>query len=200
MRTTIGLSVLLAVASSAALAKQAPSAHQQPMHSIKGKHTKASAISARNSAKRHAKPARAGHHASRHVRQHTEALPPADQYIGAVRVAGRRQIGAAAWYGGRHVGHRTASGEPLDTVRATAAHRSLPLLSLARVTNLNNGRSVIVKITDRGPVSRSLVIDLSPRAADVLDMKSAGIATVAIEPVVPAATPTADPAPHLAQR
>ena len=81
---------------------------------------------------------------------------------------------------------RTASGDRLDAVRATAAHRSLPLHSLVRVTNLKNGRSVIAKINDRGPVSRSLLIDLSPRCAEEIDMKRSGIVTVAIEPVAPA--------------
>jgi rare lipoprotein A len=114
-----------------------------------------------------------------------------------VRVVGRREVGSAAWYGGRHVGRRTASGDRLDAVHATAAHRSLPLHSLVRVTNLNNGRSVIAKITDRGPVSRSLVIDLSPRCAEELDMKRSGIAPVAVEPVAPAppTAATAGPAP-----
>jgi rare lipoprotein A len=82
------------------------------------------------------------------------------------------------------VGNRTASGELLDTRTATAAHRSLPLASYARVTNLDNGRSVIVKINDRGPYTRGRIIDLSPRAADVLEMKRAGVVAVAIEPMV----------------
>src|SRR5882762_9800730 len=67
---------------------------------------------------------------------------------------------------------------------ATAAHRSLPLASYAKVTNLDNSRSVVVKINDRGPYTRGRIIDLSPRAADVLDMKRAGIAAVVIEPLV----------------
>ena len=85
---------------------------------------------------------------------------------------------------------RTASGEILDTVTATAAHRSLPLASYAKVTNLDNRRSVVVKINDRGPYTRGRTIDLSPRAADVLDMKRAGVATVAIEPLLNQAAPT----------
>jgi len=76
------------------------------------------------------------------------------------------------------VGKKTASGEVLDKVTATAAHRSLPLASYAKVTNLDNSRSVIVKINDRGPYTRGRIIDLSPRAADVLDMKRAGVVTV----------------------
>jgi rare lipoprotein A len=87
------------------------------------------------------------------------------------------------------VGGRTASGEILDSVTATAAHRSLPLASYAKVTNLDNSRSVVVKINDRGPYTRGRIIDLSPRAADVLDMKRAGVAAVVIEPLVNQAAP-----------
>jgi rare lipoprotein A len=101
-----------------------------------------------------------------------------------VRRVGRSQFGKAAWYD--HVGRPTASGEILDTVTATAAHRSLPLASFAKVTNLDNGRSVVVKINDRGPFTRGRILDLSPCAADVLDMKRAGVVAVVIEPLVDA--------------
>ena len=103
-----------------------------------------------------------------------------------MQVVGAHETGSAAWYGPRHLGHRTASGDHLDAIRATAAHRSLPLNSLARVTNLKNGRSVIVKVTDRGPWSPNLLIDVSPKAADELDMKRAGIVPVRVEAVVQA--------------
>jgi rare lipoprotein A len=112
----------------------------------------------------------------------------ADPCCGQARVAQSGQFGKAAWYD--LIGAKTASGEILDTVTATAAHRSLPLASFARVTDLDNGRSVIVKINDRGPYTRGRVIDLSPRAADALDMKSAGVANVVIEPLRKQATPT----------
>ena len=98
-----------------------------------------------------------------------------------MRAAKIGQFGKAAWYD--FVGRKTASGEILDTVTATAAHRSLPLASFAKVTDLDNGRSVIVKINDRGPFTRGRIIDLSPRAADALDMKAAGVAAVVIEPM-----------------
>jgi rare lipoprotein A len=107
---------------------------------------------------------------------------------GLVRSVGSSQFGKAAWYD--LVGNRTASGEILDTVTATAAHRSLPLASFAKVTNLDNGRSVIVKINDRGPYTHGRILDLSPRAADALDMKHAGVAAVVVEPLVNQATPT----------
>ena len=97
-------------------------------------------------------------------------------------------FGKAAWY--NLVGRQTASGEILDTVSATAAHRSLPLASYANVTNLDNGRSIVVKINDRGPCTRGRILDLSPHAADALGMKRAGVAAVAVEPLVNQATPT----------
>jgi rare lipoprotein A len=111
-----------------------------------------------------------------------------DGSCGLVRAAGSSQFGKAAWYD--LVGKQTASGEILDTVTATAAHRSLPLASYAKVTNLDSGRSVIVKINDRGPYTRGRIIDLSPRAADALDMKRAGVAAVVVEPLVNQAAPT----------
>jgi rare lipoprotein A (peptidoglycan hydrolase) len=101
-----------------------------------------------------------------------------------VRAVGKTETGTAAWYGGRYVGRRTSSGERLDTIHPTAAHRTLPLNSLARVTNLANGRSVVVRVTDRGPVADSLLIDVSPRAADELRMKEAGLIPVRVEQVV----------------
>jgi len=105
-----------------------------------------------------------------------------DLCCGPVRVAEISQFGKASWYD--HVGSQTASGEILDTVTATAAHRSLPLASYAKVTNLDNSRSVIVKINDRGPYIHGRIIDLSPRAADTLAMKRAGIVAVVVEPLV----------------
>jgi len=102
------------------------------------------------------------------------------------RPAGGGQVTFASWYGDSFDGRRTASGERFDANSLTAAHRSLPLHSLVRVTNLSNGRSVVCRITDRGPVSQRLLIDVSPSVADELDMKRAGIAKVAIEPVAPA--------------
>jgi rare lipoprotein A len=101
-----------------------------------------------------------------------------------VRAIGKSQTGTAAWYGGTYIGRRTTSGDRLDTIHATAAHRSLPLNSLARVTNLQNGRSVVVRVTDRGPVAEALLIDMSPRAADELRMKEAGLVPVTVEQVV----------------
>lgn len=100
---------------------------------------------------------------------------------GAMHPVGPLQIGKATWYG--LVGDRTASGERLDTVSLTAAHRSLPLGSCAKVTELDTGHSVVVTINDRGPFTKGVIIDLSPRAADELGMRHEGVAAVAVEPV-----------------
>jgi rare lipoprotein A len=191
MQQAIGLSLALLVGSTAAMAKEAQSGRDQPAPSIKAKPAKLATASDKPSSKQHrtrgkavvrSEPRRA-----KSAQQQAGRLPPPDRYVGPLRVIGSREIGSAAWYGGYHLGRRTASGDRLDAVHPTAAHRSLPLLSLVRVTNLSNGRSVIAKITDRGPVSRSLLIDVSPCVADELDMRRAGIATVAVEPVAPAA-------------
>ena len=107
---------------------------------------------------------------------------------GGWRITGTTLFGKAAWY--NFVGRQTASGEILDTVTATAAHRSLPLASYAKVTNLGNGHSVVVKINDRGPYTRGRILDLSPRAADELDVKRLGVAEVVVEPLVNMAFPT----------
>jgi len=99
---------------------------------------------------------------------------------GAVHVT---QIGIASWYGLRHQGRRTASGARFDLNKLTAAHNSLPLNSKARVTNLENGRSVEVTINDRGPAVKGRVIDLSEHAARTLGMKERGLALVKIQPL-----------------
>lgn len=92
-----------------------------------------------------------------------------------------KQIGLASWYGDEWQGRTTASGVPFDDQQLTAAHRSLPLNSRVKVTNLRTGRSVEVTITDRGPYMRGRVIDLSAAAAKKLGMVKKGIAPVKIE-------------------
>jgi rare lipoprotein A len=92
--------------------------------------------------------------------------------------------GTATWYGAAVQGHRTANGERFDRNALTAAHRSLPLNSRARVVNLSNGRSVVVRITDRGPLSwTGRDIDLSEAAAREIGMIRSGVAQVRIEPL-----------------
>lgn len=89
--------------------------------------------------------------------------------------------GLASYYADKYQGHKTASGERFDTARLTAAHRTLPFGTKVRVTNLDNGRSVVVRVNDRGPFVSGRVIDLSPAAAKQLDMLRAGVARVKLE-------------------
>ena len=84
------------------------------------------------------------------------------------------RIGTASWYGTKEAGRRTASGAIFDPRQLTAAHRSLPLGTCVRVTDLANGRFVIVPIIDRGPYIRGRVIDLSEAAARMLGIIRAG--------------------------
>ena len=93
--------------------------------------------------------------------------------------------GKASWYGAQHQGKTTASGEPFDMHKLTAAHPSLAFGTRVRVTNLNNGRSVIVRINDRGPFKGGRIIDVSREAAEQLDMLKAGVVAVRIELVSP---------------
>jgi rare lipoprotein A (peptidoglycan hydrolase) len=204
MRQTIGISLAFLMFSSGAIAKPADKSSSHHPGQSHGKSVKAEM--------RHGKArlssCKAGHirahaHRSRRMQSHyadadpaSSAEGPADAYVGPVHPIGRSEIGAAAWY--NWVGARTSSGEILDTVTATAAHRSLPLASYAKVTNLDNGHSLIVKINDRGPWRRRFIIDLSPRAADELDVRRSGVAAVIVEPVAPGAPPPNAAAPTFA--
>ncbi len=90
-------------------------------------------------------------------------------------------VGMASWYGAAFHGRRTANGEVYDMGSITAAHPTMPLPSYARVTNLSNGYSVIVRVNDRGPYHGGRVMDVSSRAADVLGFKGAGTAKIKVE-------------------
>jgi peptidoglycan lytic transglycosylase len=91
--------------------------------------------------------------------------------------------GWASYYGREHHGHRTASGATFNERRLTAAHRTLPFGTRIRVTNLDNGRHVVVTVTDRGPFRRERVIDVSRRAAKDLGFLRSGTARVRLEVV-----------------
>jgi rare lipoprotein A len=108
------------------------------------------------------------------------------------RVAGKTYIpqddpegytatGNASWYGNNFHGRKTANGEVYDMHELSAAHPTLPLPSYVRVTNLGNGRSIMVRVNDRGPFTHNRVIDVSSEAASMLDFKRAGTAKVQIE-------------------
>ena len=100
---------------------------------------------------------------------------------------GRRwyQIGQASWYGGHFQGKKTANGESYDMNGLTCAHRSLPLGSWIRVTNLKNRRSIFVRVNDRGPVPENRIVDLSYGAAQAVGLANAGVGKVKLETLRP---------------
>ncbi len=91
------------------------------------------------------------------------------------------ETGIASWYGPQFHGKQTANGETFDMYELTAAHRTLQMPSLVRVTNLENGRSLIMRINDRGPFKRGRIIDVSKRGAELLGFKTQGTAKVRVE-------------------
>lgn len=91
------------------------------------------------------------------------------------------EVGIASWYGPGFHANSTANGERYDQNELTAAHRTLQMPSLVRVTNLDNGRSVVLRVNDRGPYSKGRIIDVSSRAADLLAFKGKGTAKVRVE-------------------
>lgn len=113
-----------------------------------------------------------------------------------------RRQGTASWYGRKFHGQRTTSGEVYDMYGMTAAHPTLPIPSFARITNLENRRSVVVRINDRGPFASGRIMDLSYAAAHRLGFASSGSAQVEVESLLPqtptmTATAAASPAPAL---
>lgn len=98
------------------------------------------------------------------------------------KAPGSTVTGKASWYGGKFHGRKTASGERFNKNALTAAHRTLPFGTRVRVTNLGNKKSVIVRITDRGPFGRrERIIDVSEAAAARLGMKRAGVARIRLQ-------------------
>src|SRR5262249_9697946 len=94
-------------------------------------------------------------------------------------------------YGRQFHGRTTASGEPFDMFTLTAAHRKLPLGTWVKVTNIRNGKSVVVRINDRGPVPESRIIDLSFEAATLLDLRARGVEKVRLDLLGPEAVANA---------
>lgn len=104
-----------------------------------------------------------------------QPLPSAKDYLAS---------GTASWYGRKFHGHLTANGEVYDMYAMTAAHKTLPIPTFVRVTNLENNQSIIVRVNDRGPFHDDRIIDLSYSAAYALDMLDTGTAKVALEAIV----------------
>lgn len=192
LRQTIGISLALLMISTAASAKDREH-HLARHHHVRTHIRHERRAVARSHAARHTRSRRHRTHAARSLHsRHTAALHASagvrDSFWGPVHPIRKPRIVRAHWY--HLVGDLTADGERLDRATPTAAHRTLPFGTLLRVTDLDNGRSVVVRINDRGPWTRGVALDLSPRAAQLLHMKRAGIATVRIQ------RQARGPAPH----
>ena len=103
------------------------------------------------------------------------------------------EVGVASWYGPPYANRKGADGTVYDQNAMTAAHRTLPMGTIVRVTNLNNGQSVFVKITDRGPFVDGRILDLSLAAAKAIDVYRPGVAKVRVEAYAPPLHPGQDP-------
>ena len=110
-------------------------------------------------------------------------------YVPATMLAPYRERGIASWYGRRFHGQKTSIGEPYDMYAMTAAHPTLPLPSYARVTNVATGKSVVVRVNDRGPFLHDRIIDLSYAAAHRIGIVQAGSGEVEVEAILPGAYP-----------
>lgn len=97
--------------------------------------------------------------------------------------SGKTRKGKASYYGRKFFGKKMADGTPMDPKSNVAASKTLPLGTKAEVTNLENGKSEVVEIRDRGPYVEGRIIDLSPKTADKLDIKEQGVAPVAVTPI-----------------
>lgn len=113
---------------------------------------------------------------------------------------GYDQTGIASWYGKKFHGKRTANGERYDMYALSAAHTTLPMPSLVRVTNLKNGRSIVVRVNDRGPFARGRIIDMSYRSAQLLGFVKQGTARVRVTYVGQGATTGASSPPPAASQ
>ncbi|MCC5796701.1 MAG: septal ring lytic transglycosylase RlpA family protein [Methylophaga sp.] len=114
-------------------------------------------------------------------------------YYTKASAEGYVERGLASWYGTKFHGRRTSSGEPYDMYAMTAAHKTLPLPTYAEVTNLENGRKVIVRINDRGPFVGDRIIDLSYTAAVKLGIKEQGTGMVEVRAITPGGTSSSTP-------
>jgi rare lipoprotein A len=121
--------------------------------------------------------------------QRFQVMASADNYV---------ERGVASWYGPDFQGHNTSSGERYDMYGMTAAHKTLPIPCYARITNLSNGRSIVVRINDRGPFVSNRIVDLSYSAAARLDIVRTGTAFVELRTVGPGTPITATPTPIVA--
>jgi rare lipoprotein A len=156
VRLALALLLFVSVAPPSAFARQSGTKAQTP--SLKNKLSQVT---------------RNGNHTKTKELSSTQPLPNGDKVMVAV--------GKASFYANGFRGNKTANGEQFDKKDFTAAHRSLPFGTIVRVTNLNNGKMVFVKINDRGPFIKNRIIDLSKAAAKQLGLVDSGIGKVKIE-------------------
>lgn len=114
------------------------------------------------------------------ISDYSKIKPKSSKYF-SQNFIGKTQTGIASWYGGFFHGQRASDGSRYNKYEFTAAHKKLPLGSLVKVTNLNNQKECVVKITDRGPYVGDRIIDLSQRAAEELEIKNKGVQKVKLE-------------------
>lgn len=127
-------------------------------------------------------------------RSHVRGDDPMAGLQGSAKIDGpdgrtHELVGKASWYGERFHGRKTASGELYDMHAHTAAHKTLPFGTMVRVTHIESRKTVVVRITDRGPFTKGRVIDLSQAAAKDLDMIQAGVVDVRVDIVAWPAAP-----------
>ncbi len=123
-----------------------------------------------------------GSSAARQDAEELARLPPVKPH-GGIDHSGRKQTGKASYYANRFAHRKMTNGHRLDPNAHVAASKTLPLGTTAKVTNLQNGRSTMVTVEDRGPFKADRVVDVTPKAADELDMKKRGTAPVIVAPV-----------------
>ena len=152
-----------------------------------------------SSEKEHRQHTQDGYYENKSIEEHefVEVTDDSKDYIGHFKIGNPYEIegvsyvpenyedfeetGIASWYGDDFHGKLTANGETYNMETLTAAHPTLPLPSMVKVTNLRNGKSVVVRVNDRGPFAKERIIDVSERAADILEFKGQGTTEVKIE-------------------
>ena len=121
----------------------------------------------------------AGHHRSKAAQKPTSKAAKG----AALDHSGKARRGKASYYGGKFKGKKMADGTRMNPNASTAASKTLPLGTTARVTNLESGKSAVVEIRDRGPYVPDRIVDVTPKVADKLDMKEDGVAPVVVKPI-----------------
>jgi len=123
-------------------------------------------------------------HAHAHPASSTAKKPPPKAVKKlALDHSGKARRGKASYYGGKFKGRKMADGSPMNPNANAAASKTLPLGTTARVTNLQSGKSAVVRIRDRGPYVPGRIVDVTPKVAEKLDMKEDGVAPVEVKPI-----------------